>query len=496
MKKHINLVFVLAFSCFTFGQNNVFLDREYWKQNPSIAKIKVDINKRNSITELNNNAFDATVYAILENTDNKTIKHLLSYKGNGINKITHDARTYLFWASYKGNLNLVKFLIDNGAKTNLRDSNGNTVMLFTANAGQTNTKIYDILIKNGANPATELTTGGANALHLLAPYIKDVSLIDYFVNKGIDLKSKDRNGNGIFNYAARTVNKKVIQYLIDNNFDIASTNNNGGNAFLFANRGTRNKQNTIEDFNYLESLGVTPNVVTKEGVTPLHYLAYRSKNLDVINYFIKKGVSVNQADKNGNTPFMNAANRNDISVVKELYKHLDDINKINNKKQSALALAVQRNSANVVDFLITKGAKTNLKDLDGNSIAYYLITSFSARNLEGFKEKVALLEQENVSFNEIQSGKNNLFHLAVDKNNIALLDWVNTKEIDINAKNEDGLTPLHKAVMSASNTKLMKHLISLGADTSITTDFEESVYDLASENELLQKNNVDIIFLK
>jgi uncharacterized protein len=39
-------------------------------------------------------------------------------------------------------------------------------------------------------------------------------------------------------------------------------------------------------------------------------------------------------------------------------------------------------------------------------------------------------------------------------------------------------------------------LISIGADKSITTDFEESVYDLASENELLTQRNIKIDFLK
>ena len=43
---------------------------------------------------------------------------------------------------------------------------------------------------------------------------------------------------------------------------------------------------------------------------------------------------------------------------------------------------------------------------------------------------------------------------------------------------------------------ILKFLIAQGADTKATTDFEESAYDLASENELLKKNNVGIDFLK
>ena len=69
-------------------------------------------------------------------------------------------------------------------------------------------------------------------------------------------------------------------------------------------------------------------------------------------------------------------------------------------------------------------------------------------------------------------------------------------DVDVNAKNEEGLTALHLAAMKAENDDMMKYLISKGADTKIKTDFEETVYDLASENELLQKQNTSLNFLK
>ena len=58
------------------------------------------------------------------------------------------------------------------------------------------------------------------------------------------------------------------------------------------------------------------------------------------------------------------------------------------------------------------------------------------------------------------------------------------------------MTALHLAAMQSKDQNILKHLISKGADKSITTAFEETVFDLATENELLQKNNIDISFLK
>jgi len=50
--------------------------------------------------------------------------------------------------------------------------------------------------------------------------------------------------------------------------------------------------------------------------------------------------------------------------------------------------------------------------------------------------------------------------------------------------------------MKAEDSQIMKYLISKGADIKINTDFEETVFDLASENELLQKQNNSLNFLK
>ena len=68
--------------------------------------------------------------------------------------------------------------------------------------------------------------------------------------------------------------------------------------------------------------------------------------------------------------------------------------------------------------------------------------------------------------------------------------------IDVNAKNKDGLTALHKAAMISKNDTILKYLLSIGAKKEITTDFNETPFDLANENESLTKNKVSIDFLK
>ena len=498
MKNYHTLILVSCFflAIHTQAQENVFLTRDYWKENPSIAQIEKDIKAGNDPTQLNSNAFDAVVYALLEKADNTTIKHLLSIKGNDVNKRTHDGRTYIFWAAYKDNLDMMKYLVTQGAKTNLIDSHGYTVLNFAAATGQQNTKLYDLCISYGANPVTEKNHDGANALLLVAPFLKDDTLIKYFIDKGVDLHTTDNQGNGLFNYASKKGSISVLDLLIKKGVAYKTLNKKGGNAFIFASQGTRNSSNTLETYKYLETLGIQPDITTDQGFTPLHALAYKNTDLDIFSYFIKKGVDVNQQDMNGNTPFSNAAYRNDITSVKFLAKHIKDINVANKNGATSLMRAVQSNTIEVVQFLLDNGANVFAKDAHGNSIAYYVLQSYSSRNPKPFQQKLKLIQEQGIDFTTSQADGHTLWHLAIKENDLDLLKTIATLNIPINHKNNDGNTVLHLAAMKATDTTILKFLLDQGADKTIKTEFDETVLDLANENELLQKQHTPLNFLK
>ncbi|AXT18333.1 ankyrin repeat domain-containing protein [Flavobacteriaceae bacterium AU392] len=495
MKYITLLLFVIVFN--GSAQNtNVFLDRAFWKANPSIDLIDKEIAKGNNILEFNQSTFNGLSYAILDGVDNETIKHIFKKEKVDVNMLTHDARTYIFWAASRNNVELMEFLIKNGAKLDIKDSNANTVLNYAALNGQTNPKLYDLLISNGVDIKEEKTLYGANALLLVAPYVKDFKEIEYFISKGIDINTTDTNGNGIFNYVARSGNTKMLNTLIKKGVSYKKPNKEGGNAMFFASQGLRRKANSLEFFKYLESLGIKPNTITDKGESPLHTLAFRSNDKEVFNYFINKGVDVNQANNEGNTAFMNAVRRNNLEIVSFLSTYLKDINNTNNKGVSSLALAIRYNTPEIVEFIINKEASIEGNDAKGNNIGYYLINSYSSARKESFESKLKLLQSKNFDFNTPQESGSTLLHIALDKNNLDLLKYLQAFKIDVNTINDEGVTILHKAVMTAKDDKIIKYLIAIGADKNIKTSFEESVFDLASENELLQKNNIDISFLK
>src|SRR5690606_24193340 len=323
--KQLAAIFVCFLTISSAAQEkNIFHDRAFWKENPTVETVKRKISEGHDATALNENAFDAIVYALIEKADDDAIKYLLTLPGNGIDKRTHDSRIYLHWAAYAGKTEMVKTLLEMGSSTTALDSHGATPLAFAAGSGLTDPEIYDLFIANGVKLSEEKNEDESNTLLLVAPYLKEEKQMDYFLNKGISLNSTDNNGDGIFNYAAKRGNIDFLKMLVKKGVDYKTPNKKGGNAFLFAAQGTRGYENPIGVYEYLKSIGLKPNVVTKDGSTPLHRLAVGNSEPAIFEFFLAANANVNQKDSEGNSPFLNAASRNKLEIVQLLSKNVND----------------------------------------------------------------------------------------------------------------------------------------------------------------------------
>ncbi|MFD2571571.1 ankyrin repeat domain-containing protein [Spirosoma soli] len=505
MKKLAIVIFTfIAFSA--QAQKNVLLESSFWQTKPDVNQVKAEVEKGSNPSQLNPMGFDPVVMAINAGAPNETVKYLLAQPGNDVSKLTHDGRIYIHWAANRGNVELMEYLLSKGSKANLEDNHGMTVLNFAAASGQPNTQVYDLCLKNGADLKKDLNHDGANALLLAIANDKDLKLTDYFVSKGLDLKSTDAAGNNAFSYAARSGNIANMKTLVEKG--VAAQDN----AFIMASQGSRRGPNSPEVFQYLESLNLKPTVTNKNGENALHAIVRRPRQNELIQYFLSKGVDVNQADEEGNTVFMNAAASNrDIAVLEMLVPKVKNINQANQKGVTALAMAVKGNSPEVVSYLVGKGADVKVTDKNGDNLAAYLIqsnpTAGGARGEGGprpeggpqtddFAAKLKLLQEKGLDVKAPQKNGNTLYHLAVAKNDLALLKKLEPLQLDVNARNKEGITALHKAAMVSKDDAIMKYLLSIGAKKDISTNFKETAFDLASENESLSKGNISLNFLK
>lgn len=496
MKKLLIAIFtfvsVSAISTGVQAQQNALLEQSFWKNSPDVNAVKAEIEKGSNPSQFNGNLFDPVVMAINAGAPNPTIEYLLSQPGNGVDKLTHDGRIYLHWAAMRGNTEVMEYLVAKGAKGNFVDGHGATPINFAAGGGQQNTKVYDICLAHGADLKKDLNQDGANALLIAVANDKDLVLTNYFISKGLDLKSTDAAGNNAFSYAARAGKIEVLKTLLEKGVPANS------NAILMAAQGSRGSGNTIEVFQYLESLKLKPTVIGKNGENALHAIVRKPKQDDIIKYFLSKGVDVNKADEEGNTVFMNAAASNrDTATLGLLLSKVKDINLGNTKGVSALAMAARSNSPEVIGYLIGKGADIKTTDKNGENLAFYLVQGYNGqRGAAEFEAKLKVLQDKGFKVAEPAKNGNTLYHVAVAKNDLSLVKRLEAYKIDVNTKNKEGITALHKAAMVSKDDAMMKYLLSIGAKKEIETNFKETAFDLAGENESLSKNNVTVNFLK
>lgn len=491
-----SMLFLVATSLMAEVEQNVLLERSFWKSKPSLSLVKSKIADGHNPSELNSNAFDPVVYSIFEDSSFELIKFLIEQEGNGVNKITHDGRSYIFWASYKNNLDLVNYLIQQGTNTKLIDDHGNSILNFAAVSGVTNTNLYDLLIEHGAEPKTDLNPDAANALHLIIPHLENSKMIEYFNSHGVELLSTDKNGNGLFQYAAQGGNFEVMDWLISQKIPHQNLNAKGENALFFASRGFRRHANTIEVFQYLREKGIDPSMKSSKGSTCLIEYCKRASSLDVIQFLIQSGVDVNQVNSEGNNALLVASKRADLKTI-QIISSLSENPNINNAKgETALGNAMAHNNVEIANYLIEFGCSINMEDKKGNNILYYWVQSYSPKDSVDFYQKLELLKSASFNFSLAQPNKSNLYHLAVKKGNMELLQLSSNLTANINEVNLNGMSPLHLAAMISKDDFILQYLVNQGADKNLQTSMGESAYELAQENEVLTKKNISLNFLK
>ncbi|MDO4880479.1 MAG: ankyrin repeat domain-containing protein [Capnocytophaga sp.] len=480
----------ILFSTIGVAQNTL-LDLDFYNEKTTIAQIQNEVAKGNSISEMDKRAFDPATFAILQNSPVETIIYIIESEGNGVHKVTHDKRDYLHWASFMGNVPLVKYLIDNGANIYSKDSRGATPFVFAASNGQTNKELYETFFKAGVNPKYR-HDNGETLLLLAIPFDdENLTLTNYFISKGMKLKDKDKIGNTAFDYASKKGNLPLMK-------NVRKKIKPTGTALPMAAKGLRRQPNTkIGVYHYLiENEKINPNSKDETGANALNYLAAK-QDLEAIQFLLSKGSKADNVDNEGNTPLMNACSGKNLEIVKLL--NVQNINAINKKGESALLIAVKKSSPEIVKYLIDNGANTKIIDKNGDDVISSLIESYKLvkpNEKSGFDEKVLILDKYNISLKSVDNNGNTALHKAVATQNLDLVKKVLQWGIDINQLNKNKETALIKAAMSATNTDILEFLVAKGANKNSTTEFGETAYDLASENEALKQKGFSLEFLK
>jgi ankyrin repeat protein len=231
------------------------------------------------------------------------------------------------------NRDLVKFLVDQGADVNAKDSGGYTAPMCAAQMADL--AIVKYLVDKGADVNTRwegrydyAAASGQNmwgpcwALQepalALAAESESVEIMEFLIDKGADMNVKDECGCTALLRAVQWGRPHVAKFLIKKGADL--------------------------------------NVRDKKGETALT-AAHERGHLEIVKHLIGKGADTNMKGDYGITALMKAAGSGNLELVKLLIEKGADVNARNNDGKTALSLASALNRTAIVQYLKAHGAK-------------------------------------------------------------------------------------------------------------------------------------------
>lgn len=510
--KRIFIAASLFFALQVSAQDAALVTRGFWEAKPNVETVKAQLAKEKFNFQEVTTGDDPLSLAISNDADIAVIKFLAAQPDVDFKRGIHEGRTYLHAAASKGNAAAVDCLLKSGSDMNYSDAHDQTALTYAAFMGKVTLPVMEAFVQNGFDVKSIFEKkASANILLLAAPADSDLAITDYLLSKGVSLQYTDENGSTVVDYAARLGNIAIVKGLLQKG---AKQSNN---ALFMAAQGPFRSANTIAIFQYLvDDLKIDPRATNKAGQNVLHLIVTKQNQEDIITYFFNKGVDINQVDNDGNTPFIGAAGVKNVEIITNMLPKVKNINAVNSKGESALTNAVKSSNVEVVTLLLKNGADVHVVDAAGHNLVYTLIDAYRGAGGRGgfggrggnqqvaaqtspaddLAAKLQVLKESGLDLTGPFSDGSTLYHLAITKNDIALLKKISSLGVDINAKNEEGLTVLHKAAMFAKNDEILRYLLSAGAQKDIKTSFGETAYDLAGENELLEQENISVDFLK
>lgn len=279
-------------------------------------------------------------------------------------------------ACQKNNLNIVKMLYNNKADININintDFIDDTTPLLAA---VTNT-VYNIeliryLLDNGASPNFANLLGETP----LNEVVNNEELYEEMIVKYHADVNFNYGFSTILHYACQKRNIMCIKILLNNNVNIEITDQNGASALHCLIRTFFEQE--IDDIKEIVELFLAKNFninfQDNNGNTILHQSAMQPSAFNIIKYLLDKGCNVNITNIYGNTPLHCFISELSDIVFKPLW--LLDIRDSKYDNSDQLLRNAIENIKIIIDLFIIKNFNINLQNYLGETVLHQSIITF------------------------------------------------------------------------------------------------------------------------
>lgn len=146
--------------------------------------------------------------------DTETAEAMINSGDAEVNKVIGFGKTPIFYAVQNNHLEMVKLLMEKGAKINVRDDEGRGPLTMAAIKG--NDAMVKAMIEAGGDIDSK-GKEGMTALMIYADKKDGLPMVKYLVEKGADVNAKnERMWDKYAIDISATVNKQTTEYLMDN----------------------------------------------------------------------------------------------------------------------------------------------------------------------------------------------------------------------------------------------------------------------------------------
>ncbi|NXI20106.1 RN5A ribonuclease, partial [Irena cyanogastra] len=273
--------------------------------------------------------------------------------------------------------------------------------------------------------STSPRTKAAEALNLelnAAVFDKDKEAVLELLEQGADVNSKAGSGWTPLQTAVRTGEEELVQLLLDRGASVHARKDNGGTAFTEA-----GIEGNVQILQLLLEHGSDINEQDINGFTAFMEAAWYGKE-EALRFLYSRGAKVNsrretseekaKLHKGGATALMDACRERHFSAMKILVQEMKaDVNIRDNRDRNALIHALKKGSAKkkyepdvpIVRFLLEHGVDVKSKDECGKTA---LILAVEAESPELV---TALLEKDEIDIDDADEEGNTALMVAVEK---------------------------------------------------------------------------------
>ncbi|XP_046942839.1 ankyrin repeat domain-containing protein 29 [Lynx rufus] len=257
-----------------------------------------------------------------------------------------------FWAARRGNLALLRLLLNSGrVDVDCRDSHGTTLLMVASYAGHID--CVRELVLQGADINLQRESGTTALFFAAQQGHNDV--VRFLFGFGASTECRTKDGGTALLAASQYGHMQVVETLLKHGANIHDQLYDGATALFLAAQG-----GYLDVIRLLLSSGAKVNQPRQDGTAPL-WIASQMGHSEVVRVMLLRGADRDAARNDGTTALLKAANKGYNDVIKELLKFSPTLGILKNGT-SALHAAVLSGNIKTVALLLEAGADPALRN--------------------------------------------------------------------------------------------------------------------------------------